>query len=139
VTGLHRAAAAWHQEQGLVDEAVRHALAAGDDAWAARLVERYVDARLLGSEAATLARWLAALPAELVGSRLRLLLAQALLARLRLQHPSAPGREHHGGPPAHYVGPPRALPGSSAERQRRGAVRPVRQRHPQPRRGVASA
>ena len=35
---LHRAAAAWCEEHGLADDAVRHALAAGDPAWAARLM-----------------------------------------------------------------------------------------------------
>ena len=61
---------------------MRHALAAGDAAWAARLVERHADAFLLRSEGATLQRWLAALPAGLAGSRPRLLLAQARLALL---------------------------------------------------------
>ena len=35
-------------------------------AWAARLIERHVDERFLRGEGATLARWLAALPADLV-------------------------------------------------------------------------
>ena len=82
VVSLHRAAAAWCEDQGLADDAVRHALAAQDPAWAARLVERYADAFLLRSEDATLQRWLAALPAGLAGSRPRLLLAQARLALL---------------------------------------------------------
>ena len=63
---LHRAAAAWCEEHGLADDAVRHALAAGDAAWAARLIERHVDALFCRSEGATLQRWLSALPAELV-------------------------------------------------------------------------
>src|SRR6266542_2924645 len=37
VAGLHRAAAAWSEAHGLADDAVRHALGAGDAAWAARL------------------------------------------------------------------------------------------------------
>src|SRR5215510_10953397 len=41
---LHRAAAAWCDEHHLADDAVRHALASGDAAWAARLVERNVEA-----------------------------------------------------------------------------------------------
>ena len=82
VAGLHRAAAAWCEDHGLADDAVRHALAAGDAAWSMRLVERHADAFLLRSEGATLQRWLAALPAGLVGSRPRLLLAQARLALL---------------------------------------------------------
>ena len=81
VVVLHRAAAAWYQEHGLADDAVGHALAAGDTAWAARLIEQYFDAILyLRSEGATAQRWLAALPAELVQARPRLLLAQVLLA-----------------------------------------------------------
>src|SRR5215469_7762344 len=35
---LHRAAAAWCEEHDLADDAVRHTLAAGNTAWAARLV-----------------------------------------------------------------------------------------------------
>jgi LuxR family maltose regulon positive regulatory protein len=80
VEGLHRAAAAWHQAQGLADEAIGHALAAGDVTWAAQLIERQLDARLLRWEGVTLQRWLAAVPAELVHSRPRLALAQARLA-----------------------------------------------------------
>ena len=80
VPALHRAAAAWSEEHGLAGDAVRHALAAGDPAWAARLIERHVDALLLRSEGATVERWLAALPAGLAGSRPRLLLAQAWMA-----------------------------------------------------------
>ena len=82
VPALHRAAAAWCEDHGLADDAVRHALAAGDAAWSMRLVERHADAFLLRSEGATLQRWLAALPAGLAGSRPRLLLAQARLALL---------------------------------------------------------
>ena len=74
---LHRNAAAWSDAHGLADDAVRHALAAGDTTWAARLVERHADALLLRSEEATLQRWLTALPADLAGSRPRLCLVQA--------------------------------------------------------------
>jgi LuxR family maltose regulon positive regulatory protein len=77
VQALHRAAAAWCDEHDLADDAVRHALAAGDAAWAARLVERNVEALLGRSEGATLRRWLSALPAESVRDRPRLCLAQA--------------------------------------------------------------
>jgi LuxR family maltose regulon positive regulatory protein len=82
VPQLHHAAAAWSEARGLADDAVRYALAAGDATWAARLAERYADELLLRGEGATVARWLAALPAELVGSRPRLLLAQARLVLL---------------------------------------------------------
>jgi LuxR family transcriptional regulator, maltose regulon positive regulatory protein len=81
VAVLHRAAAGWYEEHELADDAVRHALAAGDTTWAARLVEQHFDETLyLRSEGATAQRWLATLPAELVQSRPRLALAQSLLA-----------------------------------------------------------
>jgi LuxR family transcriptional regulator, maltose regulon positive regulatory protein len=80
VPRLHRAAAAWCEEHGLADDAVRHALAAGDGAWAARLVEHHVGRLLRRSEGATLHRWLSALPAESVRARPRLCLAQAISA-----------------------------------------------------------
>jgi LuxR family transcriptional regulator, maltose regulon positive regulatory protein len=78
--GLHRAAAAWFDAQGLADETIRHALAAGDAAWAARLIERHYDAIFLRGESATIQGWISALPAELAQSRPRLLLAQAWMA-----------------------------------------------------------
>ncbi len=81
LAALHRNAAAWSAEHGLAGDAVRHAVAAGEMTWAARLIEQHFDAvYILRSEGATVQRWLAALPAELVQSRPRLLLAQALLA-----------------------------------------------------------
>jgi LuxR family transcriptional regulator, maltose regulon positive regulatory protein len=76
VVELHRNAARWHEGHGLIDDAIRHATAASDALWAARLVERHADALLLRGEETTLERWLAALPRELAGSRPRLLLAQ---------------------------------------------------------------
>jgi LuxR family transcriptional regulator, maltose regulon positive regulatory protein len=78
--GLHRAAAAWHERHGLADDAIRHALTAGEVEWAARLIERNFDAVFRRAEEATLARWLSALPAEVVRSRARLCLAQAVAA-----------------------------------------------------------
>ena len=80
VPELHRAAATWHEEHGFADEAVRHALAAGEADWAARLVERHVEGLLRRSEGATLRRWLSALPAAAVRGRARLCLAQAIIA-----------------------------------------------------------
>jgi LuxR family maltose regulon positive regulatory protein len=74
---LHRAAADWCAEHDLADDAVRHALAAGEAAWAARLVERHVETLLGRSEGVTLRRWLSALPAQAVRDRPRLCLAQA--------------------------------------------------------------
>jgi ATP/maltotriose-dependent transcriptional regulator MalT len=80
VPALHRNAAAWSEQHGLADDAVRHALAAGEPVWAARLIERNIDGLFLLGESTTVERWLAALPAELISSRPRLCLAQAFQA-----------------------------------------------------------
>ncbi len=85
VQALHRAAAAWCEEHDLADDAVRHALAAGDTAWAARLIERHVEELLGRSEGATLRRWLSALPTESSRGRPRLCLAQAYGAAMGFQ------------------------------------------------------
>ena len=78
--GLNHAAAVWCDAHGLADETIRYALAAGDAAWAARLIERHYDAVFLRGESATIQRWISPLPAELARSRPRLLLAQAWMA-----------------------------------------------------------
>jgi LuxR family maltose regulon positive regulatory protein len=80
VVELHRAAAAWHERHGLVDEAIGHALAAGDPVWAARLIERHYEALVGRSEDATVRRWLESLPPDAAGARPRLWLAQAFWA-----------------------------------------------------------
>ena len=78
---LHRNAAAWCAERGLADDAIRHAVAAGELTRAARLIEQHFDERYyLAGEGTTLQRWLSALPDDLVRSRPRLLLAQGQLA-----------------------------------------------------------
>src|SRR4029077_13744004 len=80
VPALHRAAAAWHAEHGLADDAVRHALAAGELTQAADLVERHFDAVYFTGESATVQRWLSALPGGLTRSRPRIALSRAFLA-----------------------------------------------------------
>src|SRR5215472_7672830 len=82
VPALHRAATAWYEKHGFADDAVHHAVAAGDAGWAARLIERHFDAYFLRGEIATIQRWLAALPAEFAESRPRLCVAQAWKALL---------------------------------------------------------
>ncbi len=80
VTALHRAAAGWSEVNGLPDDAVRHALAARDATWAARLVEQHFDGIFLRGESVTVQRWLSGLPGEVVRARPRLCLAQAWMA-----------------------------------------------------------
>jgi LuxR family transcriptional regulator, maltose regulon positive regulatory protein len=80
VAALHRAAAAWHAERGLADDAIRHAVTGGEHQRAAELMEQHFDAVYFTGENATLQRWLSALPADLVRSRPRLALARAFMA-----------------------------------------------------------
>ena len=81
VTQLHRNAAAWYSGHGLPGDAIGHAAAAGEMLWAARIIEQHFDLVYnIRGEAATIRRWLSLLPAEVVRSRPRLLLAQALMA-----------------------------------------------------------
>ena len=87
---LHRAAAAWHERHGSADAAVRHAVAAGDLTWAARLIEQHVETLIRLSEGATIRRWLAALPAETLRSRARLSAVQAVMAVVDGQVEAAP-------------------------------------------------
>ena len=75
---LHRAAAAWFEASGLVHEAIEHALVAGEAVWVARMIERNFDGLLERAEGAMVDRWVAALPADLVRSRPRPRLAQAV-------------------------------------------------------------
>jgi LuxR family maltose regulon positive regulatory protein len=80
---LHRNAAAWYAEHDLADDAIGHAVAAGEMTRAAQLIEEHFDERFyLHGEVSTVRRWLALLPPELAGSRARLLLARARLALL---------------------------------------------------------
>ena len=81
VPELHRNAAAWYDDHEMADDAIRHAVAAGEVAWAARLIEQHFDELFyLHGEGTTVQRWLSALPGDLVRTRPRLLLAQAFLA-----------------------------------------------------------
>jgi LuxR family maltose regulon positive regulatory protein len=80
VAALHRAAATWHAGRGLADDAVRHAVAAGEYEQAADMAEQHFDAVYFTGEKATLQRWLSSLSAETAGSRPRLSLARAFLA-----------------------------------------------------------
>jgi LuxR family maltose regulon positive regulatory protein len=76
---LHRRAAGWCEQHGLIDEAIRHALASGDAIWAGRLVEEYANETLRRGENVSLGRWLSMLPDEVVRSRPALCLAQSLM------------------------------------------------------------
>jgi LuxR family maltose regulon positive regulatory protein len=66
---LHQRASAWYAQQGLVAEAIRHALAALDFARAAALVEQAWPAIRQSRQDAALLGWLRALPDEVLQVR----------------------------------------------------------------------
>lgn len=77
VATAHQRAAAWYASGGMLDEAVGHALAGGDAAQAAGLVERASQGLLARGELSTLLRWLALLPDDAVRARPQLCIAHA--------------------------------------------------------------
>jgi len=118
VAELHRRAAAWCRDHGLVHDALRYSMAANEPNWAAELVEDSVDEILGLGEGATLRAWLSALPEAVVRSRPRLCLAQAIAAfnagRLDEVEPLLGAAEHglnvrHDRLPAPHAGDQGAL------------------------------
>ncbi len=85
VGSLHSRASAWHASNGYIEEAMRHALAAGDVLEAARLIEAHRHELLNREEWPTLERWLNGLPEEVVETRPALLLARGWILDLRVQ------------------------------------------------------
>lgn len=78
IVDLHRQAAAWYEENGLLAEAIDHALKAEDFQRAGRLIEQNALATIFGhAQWATLFEWMEALPAEMVKGRPRLSLQYA--------------------------------------------------------------
>jgi LuxR family maltose regulon positive regulatory protein len=80
VADLHRRAAAWFQTQGLVDEAVRHLIAAGDIARGADLIAADWVNEFNSGGLSTISGWLDLLPEESVRQDPRLSAARAWIA-----------------------------------------------------------
>ncbi len=76
---LHRRACEWLEEHGARHEAIRHAMAGGDMARAADLVELAIPAMNRSQQSATLRQWLEALPDEMVRFRPVLSVAYAAI------------------------------------------------------------
>jgi LuxR family maltose regulon positive regulatory protein len=77
IAALHLKASAWHNQAGLVDEAMQHALEAGDDLAAALLLEENTRTLLDEDRWHVLERWMARLPESIIKQRPRLLIAKA--------------------------------------------------------------
>jgi LuxR family maltose regulon positive regulatory protein len=72
IPSLHRRASEWYEQNDLADEAIEHALRAGDLARAASLMEAQADVAWRRGEHAKLRHWLDALPLEAIRARPRL-------------------------------------------------------------------
>jgi LuxR family maltose regulon positive regulatory protein len=80
VEGLHWRAAAWFEAEGLLDEAIRHYVAAGDSAASAELVVADWVNEFNGGGLSTVSAWLDLLPAQAVSNDTRLSVARAWIA-----------------------------------------------------------
>ena len=80
VSDLHRRAAAWFEAEGLIDEAVRHLVAAGDIAASADLIAADWVNEFNGGGLSTVSGWLDLLPDETVAQDPRLSVARAWIA-----------------------------------------------------------
>jgi LuxR family maltose regulon positive regulatory protein len=77
IAALHLRASIWFEQQGLVSEAIGHALAAQEFERVAHLLEQHADMMLMRGEYITLQRWLDALPLTVVRTYARLALVYA--------------------------------------------------------------
>ena len=83
VPELHRRASAWHRGSGTTEEAIHHAVAAGEFAAAGALIaETWVQYANAGRTASVL-DWLGRIPAAVVDADPRLLLVEAWVSALR--------------------------------------------------------
>jgi ATP/maltotriose-dependent transcriptional regulator MalT len=88
---LHRRAAAWYDEQGLLSQAIHHTLAARDYSRAADVIEMAVQDASTWTrvDTADLRRWLDALPGKVLQTRPRLQLFGARALYVTGQHEAA--------------------------------------------------
>ena len=83
IAGVHLRASAWCAENGLVDEAIQHALSAKDTPVAMQLVVRHRYALMAAEQWRRLDRWLKLLPAAAAAQNALLSNARAFLAMQR--------------------------------------------------------
>jgi LuxR family transcriptional regulator, maltose regulon positive regulatory protein len=74
---LHRRASQWHEENDLLEQAVKHARAAGDFERIAKIAEQAARDSLLDARLTTLLRWVDALPGDVLRTHPRLQIYRA--------------------------------------------------------------
>ncbi|WP_020178271.1 LuxR C-terminal-related transcriptional regulator [Methylopila sp. M107] len=82
---IHSRASSWFERAGHPNEAIKHAIAAGDPDRAAELVQRHADDQLGDGEFHQLLRWLNALPENVIRRNVELSAYKAWLLYLRGQ------------------------------------------------------
>lgn len=90
IAALHLAASGWFAEQGLIEEAIKHALAANDTSLAANLVEKNRLTILNQDKWYILEKMLSMLPETLIQKRSGLLLAQTWMLYHQYEYQSIP-------------------------------------------------
>lgn len=75
LSGIHRRASEWFESNGERAEAIHHAIATGDFAWAAELLERNIPAMRKHRQEAQFRNWLKAIPEEALRARPLLVVA----------------------------------------------------------------
>jgi ATP/maltotriose-dependent transcriptional regulator MalT len=85
LSALHRRASAWYGGHHLLEEAIRHALLAGDASMATQLVEEHFFQAFEQEQLTQVERWLRALPEENIQGSPYLLAARAWISQARGQ------------------------------------------------------
>jgi LuxR family maltose regulon positive regulatory protein len=125
-SAIHRRASRWFAEQGLVDEALQHALLADDIDEAARIVEDVAFDALSREDWFRVDQWLRRLPDSTLAGRPHLLVARAWTLHLRYRLDEMPAilsrlESHLGG-----VGEPESPPDDASRRSVWGQVQTLR-------------
>lgn len=77
ISELHKRASGWFEAESLIEEAIQHALAAGDIVGAADVVERNKETVIMADQWYVLDKWMKLLPETVVEQRVELLMARA--------------------------------------------------------------
>ena len=85
IASLHLRAGEWFEAEGLIDEALKHTLAAEEFDRAVQIIERHRRAELDADRWNVIGRWIDLLPEDLVQQRPGILLARAWVALHRFQ------------------------------------------------------
>ena len=92
IAALHMRASAWYDSQGMGEEAIRHALAAGDVPTAVRIFAGHRREMMNREEWKLLERWLQLFPREVIEQRPELILHEVFLMFMGQQMAGIPAR-----------------------------------------------